>query len=259
MTVAFKELAGSPTETFGPEGMRAERRFLCAWTDRHALVEELLGDAYVFGGSGRKAYPGKSSVVAIRVRLEPAENDLVEQQIDGLGDGLAAYHGFARVTVDYELLAPSDRADLPVVEEKTFLTYHMEVGHETLTLAGNDLVWPGNSSAALPSDADGAIALPFARHRLVWHRTLAPPWAAIRNSTATLNTAEFLGAPAGTLLFEGATAEREFLRIPDLADAEFAWRLEYSFRENSLVTTAGQPLFRSTDFDALLAYESSAV
>ena len=105
-------------------------------------------------------------------------------------------------------------------------------------------------------DADGAIQLPFTRHRLIWHRALSPPWSAIRNSTATLNTAAFLGATAGTLLFEGVAAEREFLRIPDLANAEFAWRMEYVFRENSLVTTAGQPLFRTTDFDALLAYET---
>ncbi len=256
MSVAFKELAGSPLETYGPEGMRAERRFLCAWDDRHALVEQLLGDACVFGGSSRSHYPSKSSVVAMRVRVEPFDEDLKPQQFEGLSDGLAAYHGFARVTVDYELLVPSDHADLPAAEDNTFLTYRMEPGHETLTLAGDGLVWPGNSAATLSSDADGVVLLPFTRHRLLWQRVLSPPFDAIRNSTGTLNQSTFLGAAAGTLLFEGVNAEREFLQVPDLADTEFAWRLEYLFRENSLATVAGQPLFRSTDFDALLTYET---
>ena len=36
MTVVFKELAGSPVESFSPQGMQAERKILCAWADRDA-------------------------------------------------------------------------------------------------------------------------------------------------------------------------------------------------------------------------------
>jgi len=257
MTVPFKELAGSPRETYGPEGMRAERRFLCAWEQRDVLVEELLGDGYEFGGSAPAGYPGKSAVLAMRVGVEPFDDDLVEQQFPGLSEGLAAYHGFAKVTADYELLAPADRNDVPATEDNTLLSYRMDSGSETLTLAGDDLLWPGNPEATLPSDADGSVQLPYTRHLLTWHRVLSPPWTAMRNATGTLNDDTFLGAPAGTLLFEGATAGREFLRVSGLADAEFAWRIEYRFRENALKTVAAQPLLRTTDFDLLLKYEAS--
>jgi len=57
MTVAFKELAGSPVEYYTPEGFRAERRLLCAWDDRHAVVEQLVGNGYPFGGQSQAAYP----------------------------------------------------------------------------------------------------------------------------------------------------------------------------------------------------------
>lgn len=257
MTVSFKELAGSPRETYGPEGMRAQRRFLCAWEERDAVVEELLGDGYELGGSARASYPGKPDVVALRVRVEPFDDDLVEQQFPGLSKGLNAYHGFAQVTAHYELLAPADRNDMPATEGNTLLSYRMESGSETLTLAGDDLLWLGNPDAVLASDADGAIQLPYTRHVLTWHRVVSPPWTAIRNATGTLNDDAFLGASAGTLLFEGATAEREFLRISGLADAEFAWRIEYRFRENSLKTIAAQSLLRTTDFDLLLKCETS--
>jgi hypothetical protein len=257
MPVSFKELTGSPRETYGPEGMRAERRFLCAWEDRDALVQELLGDGYEFGGSTPAGYPGKSGVVAVGVAVEPFDEDLVEQEFPGLSAGLAAYHGFARVTARYELIAPADRDDLPTAERDTVLTYRMEAGSERLTLAGDDLVWLGNPDAVLPADAEGAIQLPCTRHVLTWHRVVNPPWTAIRNATGTLNADTFLGAPAGTLLFEGAVTEREFVRISGLAESEFAWRIEYRFRENTLTTVPTQPLFRATDFDALVTFDAS--
>lgn len=257
MTVSFNELAGSPRETYGPEGMRAERRFLCAWEDRDALVRELLGDGYEFGGSTAAGYPGKSGVVAVRVGVEPFDDDLVERELPGLSEGLAAYHGFARVTARYELIAPADRRDLPAAERNTVLTYRMESGSERLTLAGGDLVWLGNPDAVLPADAEGAIQLPYTRHVLTWHRVVNPPWTAMRNATGTLNADTFLGAPAGTLLFEGAVAEREFVRISDLADSEFAWRIEYRFRENALTLAAPPSIFRTTDFTALVTFDAS--
>jgi len=257
MNVSFKELAGSPRETYGPEGMRAERRFLCAWEDRDALVRALLGDGYEFGGSAAAGYPGKSGVVAVRVAVEPFNDDLLEQEFLGLTEGLAAYHGFARVTARYELIAPADRDDLPAAERNTVLTYRMESGSETLTLAGDDLVWPVNPHAVLPADADGAVQLPYTRHVLTWHRAVNPPWSAIRNATGTLNAGTFLGAPAGTLLFEGAAAEREFVRITDLAESEFGWRIEYRFREKALTTAAAPSIFRTTDFTALVKFDAS--
>jgi hypothetical protein len=255
MSTLFKELPGSPRENFDPDGMTAVRQLICAWDDRRALVEEILGDGYEFGGQNPVHYPGVSSVVAVRVQVEPLADDLVKQELAELTDGPNAYQGFARLTVNYELLVPADRANLPEIEPQTFLTYRMDQSTETVTFAGEELYWPGNPEATFPSDAEGNLLLPVTIHRLTWHRAVNPPWSAIRTSSGTFNDAPFLGAAAGTLLFDGAVAEREFLRISDLDTPEFGWRIEYFFREKPLATQSSQPLFATSDFSKLLKFE----
>jgi hypothetical protein len=287
VAVAFKELAGSPIEWYGPEGVQAERHLLCAWADRRALVREVLGDGYEFGGQSRATYPGTANIVAMRAHVEAFGDDVVQQSLTQLTEGLNAYQGFAKVTINYELLVSTDREDFPRVANGTFLTYRMLRGWETVELPGDDLQWEGQPSAAVPSAAVGAIRLPVTDHHLTWHRVVRPPWTAIRTVTGTVNRAAFLGAAAETLLFDGATAQREFLRISDADEAEFAWSIDFVFRERAarlLIPGAAagwnhqyrsQPtdsagwdrlhtaaisshyVYRSTDFSALLEYEAS--
>jgi len=256
MNIRFHELAGSPVETYGPAGMTARRTLACAWADRHALVRALLGDGYRFGeGAGRAAYPTVSAAVAMTVRVEPLMDDPTGQPLGGVSDGLSAYHGFARVTVDYELV---DRAELTTVVASppgTLLTYRMEPVEEHLRLPGDRLSWPGNLAASFPAEAEGTVRLPAVRHRLTWRRVMRPPWSAIRRCTGALSATEFLGAEAGALLFEGAAAEREFLRLSELNEAEHVWRIEYAFRENPLRPAPGAIGFRTEDFAALFRFE----
>ena len=256
MTPPFHELAGSPVETYGPDGMTARRTLACAWTDRAALVGALLGDGYPFGGGDRAAYPTAPAAVAMRVRVEPLMHDPTGQPVEGLTEGLSAYHGFARVTVDYEMLAQAARAGLPDPEPGTLLAYRTEPAEESIQLPGGAFAWPANPEAVFPADARGAVRLPATRHRLTWRRVVRPPWAVIRTSTGALNATAFLGAAAGTLLFEGAAAEREFLRLSELHAAEHVWRLEYTFRENPL-RPIGEAAFSTAEFEPLLRFEAS--
>ncbi len=255
MATTFHELAGSPVETYGPEGLSARRTLACAWPDRAALVRELLGDGYAFGGGNRAAYPTAPAAVAMRVRVEPLMHDPAGQPLPGLDQGLSAYHGFARVTVDYQMLAPAAPAGLPSPAPGTLVSYCTEPAEEHVLLPGGELAWPGNPAATFPADARGTVRLPATRHRLSWHRVVRPPWSAIRASTGALNATEFLGAAAGTLLFEGAAAEREFLRLSELHAAEHVWRLEYAFRENPLRPACEEAGFPAADFAALLRFE----
>ena len=55
MTILFKELAGSPTETYAPDGFQAERRLLCAYEDRYAVVAALLAAARRSADSPRRS------------------------------------------------------------------------------------------------------------------------------------------------------------------------------------------------------------
>jgi hypothetical protein len=255
MTIAFKELAGSPIEHHSPSGMTARRQLACAWDDRTALVRELLGDGYEFGASNPAGYPGATALVAARVHVEPLAEDVIEQSLASLTEGLNAYRGFALLTVDYELLSTTEHASLPAVDSATVLTYRTEPAEETLTLPGDDVIWQGNPAATFPSDTTGTLRLPATRHRLTWHRVVSPPWSAIRASTGTLNSAEFLGVAAGKLLFEGAQADRELMNLSELDEPRFGWRIEYLFRENPLVTDATQPGFATSDFAPLLRFD----
>jgi hypothetical protein len=236
MTVAFKELAGSPLETYGPEGMKAQRVLLCAWDDRELVVEQLLGDGYEFGARGRAPYPGKPDVVAMRIRCEPFADDLTPQVLCELTEGLNRYHGFAKITVSYELLVPSNREDQPVVEPGTVLTYRQQPGGEIMTLPGHALAWAGAAEVPVPPEAVPPIYVPIVEHQFTWHQVVRPPWEAIRTSVGTVNDAVFLGAAAATVLFAGATAEREFIRIDELANPALSWRIGYLFREKAVKT-----------------------
>jgi hypothetical protein len=255
MSTSFKELSGSPKENYGPGGMTAQRQLICAWQDRNAFVQEILGDGYQFGGQNPVSYPGVSGILAVQVQVEPLTDDMIRQELGELIEGLNAYQGFAKVTVKYQTVTSSALAAVPDVVPLTYLTYRMELQYETVTYPGGDLYWPGNPQATFPTAAQGTLLLPVTHHRLTWHRVLNPPWTAIRQTSGTWNNAAFLGAAAGTLLFDGATAEREFLSLSDLNEPEFGWNIEYSFRENPLALQSGQNLFRTTDFSQLLQFE----
>ena len=209
--------------------MKAVRTLLCAWDDREAVIEQLLGDGYEFGGSSRAPYPGKPNVVAMRTRCEPLTDDLVPQQLQSLTEGLNCYNGFAKITVYYELLVTSERADAPEVIEGTFLTYSQDRDYEVVPMADDSLTWQDEPTAGIPEEAIPQVRVPIVEHHLTWHRVVSPPWDAIRRCVGTVNDAEFLGAAAGTVLFDGCTTEPEFLRIGELAQAELASRIEYIF------------------------------
>jgi hypothetical protein len=102
MSILFKELPGSPKENYGPNGMTAQRQLICAWNDRNALVEEVLGAGYQTGVPSPISYPGVSTALAAQVAVEPFMDDMTKQNLTSLTEGLNAYQGFAKVTIKYE-------------------------------------------------------------------------------------------------------------------------------------------------------------
>lgn len=237
MTIAFRELAGSPVETYGPDGFRARRVLVCAWDDRQGLIEQLLGDGYDPGGRSRAAYPDSPDAVAMRLRCEPLLEDLVPQVLAEVSEGLNRYRGLAKVTVDYELLLPADRPELVEVPSGTFLTYAQDFRNEAISLPTHSLLWQGAVSAPVPPDAQAKLQVTIIEHRLTWHRVVRPPWEAMRRSAGTINRDPFFGSPATTVLLAGVAAQREFIRLGPTKRAELAWRIGYVFREKAVKTT----------------------
>jgi hypothetical protein len=287
MSTPFKELAGSPAERFSLDAITAQRRLVVAWEDRYAMAAELLGGSYEFGGWRPAGYPGRPFVLAARIRVEPwPPSPETQEPLTDISTQLNSYSGkFALLVVDYELLdETTSRDNLPDAEERTFLSYRMDFGAEYEDLGGQVLRWASDPSLPVPPDAAPALRVPITEHHVTWHRVINPPWAAIRAAVGTVNAAAFLGAPAETVLFDGATADRQLIGVDDLQQPRFGWKMGYVFREKAvgigtgvvgwnhqfrsvpygspgwdrLVDAAGNPLYRASDFTALFRFAAQA-
>jgi hypothetical protein len=258
MTVAYKELSGSPVEQYGADGMTATRLFICPWDDRDAFVEEILGEGYQSGVTNPVAYPGAGGVVATSVKVEPLADDLEIQDLGDLAGGLNAYHGFAKVTVSYkrqaEALLLNAAAGIALQGQ---LTYSTELTYDEVTLPAGDLYLPGNTQVSFPTGSQGKIRIPVTKHILTWNAVTNPPWTAIRNSKGTWNNDAFLGAAAGTLFFDGAKVKGAFSSISSLGECPDGCVLEYTFRERPLAAQSTVGLVSITDFSLLLQAEEA--
>jgi hypothetical protein len=240
MTVAFKELAGSPVEQYGEDGFSARREFLIAWEDREAFAAEVLGTAAEHGGRPKLAYPGKSAVFAASLRYEPLDPDNPDAQVlTDLAEGLNSYSkSFARARVEYRTLT-QDRNDAPEAPTGTFLTYRMRFAAEYLPIPPRGWSWADDPGAPLPDDMNLSMTIPVTEHHVTWHLVAKPPWDAIRSLQGKVNQGTFLGAAEGTMLLEGADADKQLQTGFDQDNPQFTWRLRYVFRERA-IKHAGQ-------------------
>lgn len=242
MTIAFRELDGSPHERFSPDGMTAQRRLVVAWEERHALVAQLLGEQYALGLPQAGSYPGRSGVEVVEVRVEPwpAEAEPRAAMSDPTSE-VNGYSGrWALLTIDYALPdREPGRSGLPAVSAHTYLTYRMELAGQTIRVAGQALRWQTDGALPVPAEAIPPLRVPVIEHQITWHRAPLPPWSAIRNAAGCVNAQTFLGAPPETILFDGAIARRQFIGIDLQGTAAFGWRLTYVFRERAIKTPGG--------------------
>ncbi|MBN2021191.1 MAG: hypothetical protein JW809_00210 [Pirellulales bacterium] len=235
MTVAFRELGGSPIEQYDSNGFSARREFLIAWEDRDAFAVEILGEAAPQGGSTWIHYPGKENVFAVRVRYLPVDPDQPDiQDLASLTEGLNSYtHAWARAIVEYKTVNDRDRTDGPENESGTHLSYRMLYSSEYAPIGAGGWQW-NDTSNPLPDDQTLAKWIPMTEHHLTWHQVINPPWETIRDLQGTVNASAFLGCAAGTLLFEGADANKLFRAGFEEGVAPFCWQIRYLFRERAI-------------------------
>ena len=255
MSIAYKELTGSPVEQYGADGMTATRQFICAWDDRDSFVQDILGEGYQSGVSNPVRYPGTADIVAIKVKVEPLADDLEIQDLGDLAGGLNSYRGFAKVTVSYG--KPTVSSTLNVVagiaSQSTFI-YSTELTYDTVTLPGENYICP-----AIPKSRFH----PRHKARSVFRsQNIFSPGKAcriclgLRSETAkALGTTPISGAAAGTLLFDGAKAKGVFSSISSLSECPAGCDLEYTFRENPFAAQSSMNLFSTSDFSLLLQAE----
>lgn len=256
MTVRFKELAGSPVEHYGPEGMTAQRRILCDWEDRLAMVSELLGTGYTFGAVGAAGYPGRQRVVAVKVKVEPFQARPEEQgAFSRISVQLNSYAGqFALLTIDYELSgSDSEAAGVPGPLGGATVAYRVSTTVEQV----------------VASQTGATASVPVIAHHVICQPVAQPPWEAIRASMGAVNRDTFLGAAAGNMLFASLSSDRIFTGVENEMP-QYAWKIHYVFKEwvspvppagaggwNSYAPV-GAEARRSADFSALFQFGRSS-
>jgi hypothetical protein len=287
MPVAYEELEGSPRLRINDAGVSAVRVFRVAWADWPAFARSLIGHYQLIGGALHYVpalpFPGLLNLIADELAIEPFDprnpSGDVSQTLDGATN---AYSGGARVTATYRTLRDRDnrsRDDLPSVPEGTFLRFRSEVAAEYYSTPGRVWSWDIAGAPKVSEDVMPGILLPSGGYELIWQRVAYPPWDAMRALRGKLNQSTFLGSPAGTVLFTGARATREFQFLEDGG----LWRIEYQFLEQTkelnsgtkvgwnyfyreqasagehwlrIKDATGDPPYLSGDFSALFVFET---
>lgn len=299
MAIQIQELPGSPQEKYSLDSFSATRTFIVPWEQRDAFARYFLGDrlyacesltpsdeedeslvppsseAPIFGPTSRLAYPGKPGVYVSQIAFEPFEpNSLDVSKIARPASTLGEYGSFAKATVSYRAETTSvDRSNSPSVDSGTCLTYKMVACGESIPLSTRGWRWRFDATAPVPDDLQLVKRVPTIEHQLVWSNVVNPPWEKISATQGTVNANPFLGYAAGTLLFEGAEANKIFNGEIDAGAVAYTWQIRFLFREKRieaggtygwndfyrestgtwepLVDAAGSPLYRSADHASL--------
>ena len=300
MAIQIQELPGSPQEKYSLDSFSATRTFIVPWEQRDAFARYFLGDrlyacesltpsdeedeslvppssgAPTSGPTTRLAYPGKPGVYVSQIAFEPFEpNSLDVSKIARPASTLGEYGSFAKATVSYRAETTSvDRNDSPLIDSGTSLTYKMVACGESTPISTRGWRWRDDATAPVPDDLQLVKRIPTIEHQLVWSNVVNPPWEKISEMQGSVNSNRFLGYAAGTLLFEGAEANKIFNGEIDAGAVAYTWQIRFIFREKRietngatrgwndfyrestgtwerLVNAAGSPLYRSADHAAL--------
>lgn len=290
MAVAFKELDGSPVETWGKDGFTAKRTLLVPWSQRNTFAREVLGDGAEYGGVPTLLYPGFTNVYPETVRFTPFDPAQVPQALTALDTDLASYTNFAQAEIDYRAQAITFEAPQPpgepvAPEPNTILDYSCEIGAEAIELDAQDFQWVSGTGEVFGPEYSVYVRVALIKHTFTWKRVIRPPYTAIAECAGTLhdvtNFDEFLGAPDGCLLFEGGDVSREFAVYPSGEEVRSLYTVKYVFSDkrikwgnavhgwdviwrrhppgqgqwDKIKDHNNNPVFQRTDFNRLLRYE----
>lgn len=308
MTIQIQEIGGSPREKYSLDAFTATRTFVLPWSQRDEFAKLFFGDrlydcesfvptqsetltptavpelvlsAAAPSTNSRMQYPGKSGVYVVKIEFEPLDAESLDVVgISNPANVLGDYRSFAKATVTYSSETTSvDREGSPSVDSGTRLTYKMVVCGETISTPSRSWRWADKPDFPVADDLEIAKRVPTIEHQLVWSNVVNPPWERISATQGTVNDAEFLGYAAGTLLFEGAEANKIFDGSVEAGSVAYTWQIRFIFREKRVVSgansfgwndfyrestgewarlldAAGEPLYRAANHSALFVQES---
>jgi hypothetical protein len=234
---------GYPKEYFGPDGAEITNKYICAWADRIALMEMILG--WWRGGT---FYPPHEYV---------AEGPAGVFKLYGDSCSINPIVATSSDTYSYpkaELTVIYRRKDyFYELEDKIYFTERLEPASEFITLDRKGLYWGTGASAVRIDDEN--VEVPTKINRMVdWVFTLYNiryitdsyfDMVGKVNSVAIKPRTLYLTFPIGTLLCSNPSADREFTRR-----VEPTWKVTFRFtykNNGTIAAPKGWNFFPRTD------------
>lgn len=251
--ITFEEHDGSPIIDGNRQGASATRKFVLAWADVENFLLEVFGVQVQIGTTVRAEnpvpFPGNNDrLLPDAYSVEPHAGAAQGSGVTTLSSGTNTFTQ-ALVTVKYKEQIDSGAFGLGgggsvsiTVPEHTYLTYETDDGAEYLSTQGRAWKWDTVPLNEVPYDIGINVLVPTTMHKLTWHNAIRPPVTAIKQLRGLVNSAEFAGFAAETLLFVGAQRQRTF--APSNSNAVLKntlWNMAYTFAERLVRDTGGSP------------------
>ncbi len=237
--MSVEELENSPLlEIVGGE-ITAQRTFKVPWSERMDAVRALWGSLEIIDDepvyTAPAHFPDFPSVLVSELRVEPLDraSPLGETSLTDYSSGTNDF-AFARIIAKYKTFDNgTDGSHKPTVPNGTILTFSSDLAAEYVTIPGRTWRWNIDGNPAVSDDLSPGVLIPCEDIHLSWRRVPLPPWDAIRDLRGLINSDDFLGHAAGTLLFLGARMQRDF-QVIDTG----LWRIDFHFKAKELRSTA---------------------
>jgi len=213
LTMTIEELSGSGRSTHSYDSGNADERiFLCHWNNRFSLADQLAG----------QPHPVLPYCYVHTVRIEPLSADLSPSDgasIDPENQVVAYAQNGGKVALvraiyatDYKAAPWPCEITKPSISDGTALSLRIKSAGQFLTIPASLLRWSDNAGGdptdQMPApDNDGRLLIPIREFHLEWDYIDDPPVEAWDALIGKVNSEEFLGCAAETLLFEAYDLE----------------------------------------------------
>lgn len=244
------------TEEFARDNNQAIRIIVCAWVNRYALINTLIGSSVTSGGittiNQPHAYPDAGWMYVKSIAVGKEGVPLVG------ANGMIAYP-WARLTVTYGPKDPGGGDAIEVGEE------NLDFSSEIFTFSRDipSFKWSSDNKD-VPAEASPGKIIPIIAFSKTKKRISQLPLTTLfAISQAPVNASEYLGASAGKLRFCGARTSRvlaiggtetwtmtcsfEFRPIP----WNYMFRPSTGIFEAIVTKNGGAPLYASSEFSTL--------
>ncbi len=244
---------------------------IASYADADNFVNALLGKVTLVGPIG-----------GIPTRVTPHQHPMSPnlwcmqaEVVQGLGKpalnpgGFPAYSGGALIRAEYRApqfdFFPNPNQSFDPVTPITWATQTLDYSSEVYTVQNSKFLWQAGPDNGKPIGIPAKIEIPITTMVLTYERLPYIPMTVVRNLRFRVNTAVFLGAGIGLVLFRGASTVRQFNTDGTVCqktalifmerDPDFPWNSlpsRSTLQWFAVADGGGRKLFRTGDLSPLV-------